>query len=84
MLRPLVLEDLHQYQVKLSQKDPLSLHRFRIGGGLDDDRDNVILNSIALFTRQGIPARLDELVEDLESQKLRAIQPITRKWCTFV
>lgn len=69
MLRPLVLQDLHQHQIQLVQERPL-LARC-IPCRLDNQRHDIVLDGLTLLPGKRIPARADELVHDLQRKVAR-------------
>ena len=58
---------LHQDHVKLVEVCFLLLQDFRVWASLDDQPNDVLLDSLALVSRQDLPSGLDHALKDLES-----------------
>mmetsp|Transcript_12333 Transcript_12333/g.57073 ORF Transcript_12333/g.57073 Transcript_12333/m.57073 type:complete len:318 (+) Transcript_12333:2501-3454(+) len=67
---PVVLEYLHQDAVDLGDEGALPAERRVVGGELDDEVGDEVLDALPLIVGEGVPSVLDHRVENLQGEEL--------------
>ena len=62
VLGPLVLENVNEDHVEFGDVDFLLFDQLRVRGRLDDQADDILLDALALRSRQRLPSRLDHVL----------------------